>query len=286
MRTMPRLSSLALMHAPEPLDIGNARLPNFAGRHTQIPWGMLPHEMLVVIDGLPGTRPDEVGMWVADSFGALFVNTEHLQAALVNTSLREGIDVNDVVNVRNWSATATVDVRFATGEGAPEAEFIINGESSTPEELEAVHSFAHEINVFANFRPLFQKALSECDFHDRIIMVGRNNGPSLLWDTPYKFFLDKTDGSVEPEILSACGYPHCGNPKRYYQGPTFFCHRTNALMVDSTRTSASDLVVIVLVESVARASEMGFLDGPFEAHFENACKLAQTVRKQIKPLKT
>jgi cytidylate kinase len=281
LKTNTRSFTPVPQRGPQALDTDNLKLPSLQQRHDTVPWPMLPQEMLIAIDGFPGTPCNLVGKHVATALGALFINTEHLYTALVNECLSEGLDLNDVVEVRNWCVTAALDVRFARRNSLLTAEFAVNGEPRTALELENRRWLAEEVNIFANFRPLFQQALVGCDFHDRVVMAGRNIGPSLFWDTPYKFFLDKPDGSVEPEVVAACGYPNAGKENFYTQGPTLFCQRTNALMIDSTQTNPGDLVLIVLVESVARASEMGFLDGPFEKHFEVACELGKAIRMRV-----
>src|SRR5262249_9353571 len=126
------------------------------------------------------------------------------------------------------------------------------------------------------------EALRRCEFEDRVVVAGTNVGGAVFPRTPYKFFLDKPGtGHADKELITRI-YPVAGDPHPYVaSGLTCFDHVSKTLMIDTTRAAPWDLVKIVLVESAARAFEMGYLGEPLETVISDAVELGDQVRREM-----
>lgn len=270
---------LATPGFPDPAQVA---LPPLPERFPRVPWPDMPERMLVVIDGWSDTPKTLVGTWVAEGLGGLCIDSEKLLRALLTACAKSGRDVNDYLRVESWCESAAVDIGFARNEvGVLEAQAAINGDWLLDDELVSSDALtnhrAHDV-----FRSKVRQIVRNCAFYDRTVVIGSDLGFEFA-STPYKFFLDNTDAERDRYDAAGFGFPWAGNPNNYPNGSfTFFRRGIDTLCVDSGRVGPSDLVCILLVESVARAFEMGFIGGPLPEVLERAYATANATRERMK----
>src|SRR5262249_49884966 len=137
-------------------------------------------------------------------------------------------------------------------------------------------------SAYMTFWEKVRQVLRGCDFDDRVVVVGSDIGFEFP-NTPYKFFLDNTTGNRNPISLAGLAYPGMGQLKNYKNpGVTYFERSITPLMVDASRATPADVVVVVLVESVARACEMGFVGARLETALADAYRVANETRQRMK----
>ena len=121
---------------------------------------------------------------------------------------------------------------------------------------------------------------------EELLESGRRSPGFEFPDTPYKFFLDHTGENRDMTELAGIAFPWTGRCENYYGSPgvTFFERAFKTLFVDANRAGACDIVCVVLLESVARAHEMGFVGGPIEVLLQHAYYLADAARKRMRTI--
>lgn len=271
------------LRTPEHQDSAQAELPPLPERFLNLPWPDMPEKMLVVIDGWSDTPKSLVGQWVAESWGGLLVDAEKIFRSLLTACLRSGRNVNDYPRMESWCEAAAVDIGFAKDGGhGLEAVVAVNGLWLASADLVPSGMVTNRA-AFDLFWKKVKQALRCCDFEDRVVLVGGDLGLEFP-DTPYKFFLDNTNGNRNLTELAGLAYPWTGRLENYYgsHGPTFFERGINMLFADANRADACDLVCVVLLESVARAHEMGFLGGPITVALHHGYTLANTTRQRMR----
>lgn len=273
------------LQKPEYPDSAQIALPPLPDRYLDVPWPDMPEKMLVVIDGWDDTPKVTVGQWVAESWGALLVDAEKIFRSLATASVIAGRNVNDYPRIESWCESAAVDLGFARDGGrALEAVVAVNGLWLNAQDLRTSGIVTNRASFDLLWRKVRQ-VLRGCEFEDRVVLVGSDLSLEFP-GTPYKFFLDNTRENRDMSELAALAYPWTGNLQNYYgsRGPTFFERHINTLFVDADRTDACDQVCIVLLESVARAHEMGFLGGPVEVVFHEGYMRANATRKRMRAI--
>ena len=271
------------MRKPEYSDSAQAALPPLPARFLNIPWADMPEKMLVVIDGWSDTPKSLVAQWVAESWGGLVVDSEKCFRSLLTACVRNGRDVNDYPRIESWCEQAAIDIGFAKDGGrAMEAVVAVNGLWLTNADLVnsgiVTNRAAHDL-----FWRKVRQVLRRCDFDDRVVVVGSDLGFEFP-NTPYKFFLDHTGENRDMTELAGIAFPWSGRLQNYYGSPgvTFFERGFKTLFVDANRAGACDIVCVVLLESVLRAHEMGFVGGPTEVLLQHAYFLADAARKRMR----
>jgi cytidylate kinase len=243
----------------------------------------MPEKMLITIDGWHDTPKALVGNWVADGLGGLLVNSEQILRALIAACAKSGVDVNDYGRVESWCEQSGVDIGFAQdGCRTSEAHVAVNGHWFTKSELENVAELVANRAAYDTFGDKVRQVLRRCDFDDRVIIVGSDVGYEFP-KSPYKYFLDNTSGTRNPVEWAGLAYPWMGHI-RNYKGPdvTYFERAVNTLMIDASRAAPADVVVVILVESVARACEMGFVGARPETALADAYFVADATRQRMK----
>lgn len=268
---------------PDFMDAAQVALPPLPDRFLNTPWPDMPEKMLVTLDGWHDTPKALVGEWVANALGGLFVNSDQIYRSLVAACAKSGVDVGDYARVQSWCERAGVDIGFAKGSAhALEAQVAVGGQWFAKTELESVGELVSTRAACHTFWDKVRQVLRRCDFDDRVVIVGSDVGHEFP-RTPYKFFLDCTGSERNPIELAGLAYPWLAQ-RRNSEEPTvtFFDHGSKSLVVDVSRVAPADLVVVVLVESVARACEMGFIGGRRDAVLSHAYFLADAVRSRMK----
>ena len=273
------------LQKPDYPDSAQIALPPLPERYLDLPWPDMPEKMLVVIDGWNDTPKALVGQWVAESWGALFVDAEKVFRSLVTASIIAGRDVNDYPRIESWCEQAAVDIGFTRDGGrALEAVVAVNGVWLNTKDLRTSGAVTNRASFDLLWRKVRQ-VLRGCEFEDRVVLVGSDLGLEFP-HTPYKLFFDNTQDNRDMSELAALAYPWTGHLHNYYgcKGVTFFERGVNTLFADANRADACDLVAIVLLESVARAHEMGFLGGPLEVVLDHGYMLANAARKRMRAI--
>ena len=268
---------------PEFTDAAQAPLPPLPDRFINAPWPDMPEKMLVVIDGWSDTKKNLVSEWVAEAMGGLLVDSDHIYRALVAACSQAGVDVNRYASVESWCERAGVDIGFSkNGRGTLEAHVAVDGSWLAKSDLENHADPVSNRAAYSTFWTKVRQVLRGCDFDDRVVIVGSDIGYEFQ-NTPYKFFLDNTDGQRNPVELAGLAYPWMGQIRNYQNpGVTYFERGVNTLMIDASRAAPADVVVVILVESVARACEMGFVGTRPETALADAYLTADATRKRMK----
>jgi cytidylate kinase len=282
MRFDPFCNRNVPMQTPEFADTAQSALPSLPDRFLNVPWADMPEKMLITIDGWDDTPKGLVGEWVANSFGGLLINSEKIFTALFAGACKSGIDVNDHFQVESWCEQAAVDIGFDRNGGrALEGQIAVNGYWFKESELQPVSDLVSNRAAQHAFRSKVRQVVRRCDFTDRVVLVGSDIGYQFPF-TPYKFFLDKVSDDRNPTELAALAYPWAGDAGRYEDsGVTYFERMVNTLMIETSHTDAPNIVCVVLVESVARACEMGFISGKRELVLGQAYFLADATRRRM-----
>lgn len=264
---------------PDPAQIA---LPPLPERFPLIPWPDMPERMLVAIDGWSDTPKALVGTWVAEGLGGLLIDSEKLLRALLTACVKSGRDVNDYLRVESWCESAAVDIGFARNEvGVLEAQAAVNDDWLTDGELVSSDAPTNR-RAQDVFRNKVRQIVRNCAFDDRVVVIGSDIGFEFA-STPYKFFLDNTKAERDQCDAAGLAFPWAGDPNNYPDGGfTFFRRGINTLCVDSGRVRPCDLVCVLLVESVARAFEMGFIGEPLPVVLERAYATANAARERMK----
>ena len=272
----------APLRAREDMDAVEPALPPLPKRFLNVPWPDMPEKMLMAIDGWSDTPKTLVGEWVADSLGGLLVNSEKIFHSLVTACSKSGLDVNDHARVASWCEKAAVDVGFAEKGGrAFEAHVAVNGCWFENSDFRGVVESVTNRAAHDAFWGKVRQVLRRCDFDDRVVVVGSDIGFEFP-RTPYKFFLDHTGGNRDFTELAGLAYSWLGRRLNYDEaGVTYFDHGLKTLVIDTNRAKAGDIACVVLVESVARACEMGFHAGPLESALEHAYAIADATRRRM-----
>ena len=243
----------------------------------------MPEKMLVAIDGWSDTEKSLIGEWVAKALGGLFVDSEKIYRSLVTAASKAGVDLDNYAKVESWCERAGVDIGFANdGSRHLEAHVAVNGFWFGKVDLQNHAELVSNRAAYATFWSKVKQVLRGCDFDDRVVIVGSDTGYEFP-TTPYRFFLDNTSGNRIPIELAGLAYPWMGQLRNYKNsGVTYFDRGVNTLMIDASRAAPADVVVVVLVESVARAWEMGFVSGRLETALADAYFAADAIRKWMK----
>lgn len=271
------------MLRPEQPGPASCEVPTLPKRfNLNVPCPDLPEKMLLVIDGWNDTCKLAVGRCLAKELGGLLVNSEDVFHALVVSSLNEGIDINDDTRLESWCERAAVDIAFCVGIGTPwTANVSVNGAWFNNEELvgmpKVISPPARDI-----FWRKVRQAVCQCDFEDRVVVVGSDLG-SEFPAAPFKFFLDDTRTKRDSLELAAVTYPFAGDARNYpdAMSPTAFDHSNKSVFIDTGRVGFGDVVCIVLMESVARAHKLGLIGGQYDEALAAAYFRADALRDEI-----
>ena len=267
---------------PEFTDSSQVALPPLPSRFDHVRWPDMPGKMLVVIDGMSDTKKSLIGEWVADALGGLFVDADHIYSALVAACSKAGVDVGSSAKVESWCERAGVDLGFARRGGVLEAHVAIDGAWSKKSDLENREETVLNRASQTAFWTKVKQALRGCDLNDRVVIVGSDIGFEFPY-TPYKFFLDRTNGHRNPSGLAALAYPWAGQIRNYPNpGVTYFDRAVNTLMIDTSRAAPADAVAVILVESVMRACELGLVDTHPHLALADAFVAADATRQRMK----
>ena len=267
---------------PEFTDSSQVALPPLPSRFDHVRWPDMPGKMLVVIDGMSDTKKSLIGEWVADALGGLFVDADHIYSALVAACSKAGVDVGSSAKVESWCERAGVDLEFASRGGVLEAHVAIDGVWSKKCDVENHEETVLNRAAQAAFWTKVRQALRGCDLNDRVVIVGSDIGYEFP-NTPYKFFLDNTSGQRNPADLAALAYPWTGEIGNYTNpGVTYFDRAVNTLIIDASRATPADAVVVILVESVVRACEVGLVDTHPHLALADAYSAADATRQRMK----
>lgn len=271
------------LQKPEYADSAQIALPPLPERFLDVPWPDMPEKMLVVIDGWNDTPKSLVAQWAAESWGALVVDAEKVFRSLITACIKAGRDVNDYPRIESWCEQAAVDLGFARDGGrALEAVVAVNGLWLNQADLRSADVVTNRA-AFDMFWKKVRLVLRGCEFEDRVVLVGSDLGLEFPY-TPYKFFFDNTKPGRDRTELAALAYPWTGLLDNYvdHLEVTFFETGLHTLLVDTSRADACNAVAIVLLESVARAHEMGFLGGSPEVVLAHGYMIASAVRKRMR----
>jgi hypothetical protein len=69
-------------------------------------------------------------------------------------------------------------------------------------------NFAHH-NALWRFREKAIETLRDCEFNDRVMVVGRDVGGTAFPETPYKCFLDQSLKGPESDELATAAFRLC-----------------------------------------------------------------------------
>ena len=267
---------------PDGIGAAQLALPPLPKRLNAIdtPWPNMPDKMLIVIDGWDHTPKWLVGSWVADALGGLLITASDVFCALVVAARLAGVDTKEHVCVANWCKQASVQIGFERAGGRSyEAQIGVNGKWF----LNADHEFGFDSTraVSDTFWDKVREVLRQCDFDDRVVIVSSDACRDFP-GTPYKFFIDDTDRnyreSIDRGLLSR---PWIGAMRNYPYGVTCLDTFDETLLIDSTRCSEADQVMLVLVECAVRAFENGLIQGDYFGMLRGARATANAVRREM-----
>ena len=178
--------------------------------------GELPPLMQVAIDGGSHITRRPIGELVAQSLGALLVDTGRFYRSLTMSCLEAGIDLDDAEAVGEHCGKARLNV-WVRRENEPfdEAYAFVNGDLFNKEELAGVWADTWKIARAPSAREQVRAAVLKLGATPRIVVLGRDIISQVLPSTPFKFHIDAPSSIPDPEFrvknAGPCFYYSSGN---------------------------------------------------------------------------
>jgi cytidylate kinase len=219
-----------------------------------MPFPELPSKMVVAIDGWAQSGKNTTGELVAESLGAVLVDSGRFYRAFTKACLDAGIHLEDDDAVAEFCWKSTLDIRLGRGRGrAQEAEVSVNGHWFTQPELNSVGNETSKVAGVFEVRQIVNKALRLCDNYGRVVMLGRDIGGVVIPDTHFKFFLDAPEEIREKRQIESSG--HGGAIRRDHEDQKQVVFADKALMIDTGKLKPDEVCGIILVEIFWRAAQ-------------------------------
>jgi len=191
-------------------------------RQEQSPLQQLPALLQVAIDGQSSITRRLVGGCLAQSLGAVLVDTERFYRSFMKSCLESGVALADAVGVEEHCGHARLDVWVRRGtDPFDEASVFVNGDLFTKEELASIP--ADKLENFCSKQAWTQvcDVVYQLAETARIVVLGKDITCSVLPETPFKFFvemppamLDIGNGELQPAPRTLGRY-------RYYSSGFF-----------------------------------------------------------------
>lgn len=145
----------------------------------------------IAIDGPASSGKSTIGVKLAERLGYLFFDTGIMYRAVTLAVIREGIDVNDEVEVTRLAQNVHIDVRSpSVGDGRKE-DVLLDGEDVTwairdPQ----VEKWVSKISAYAGVRNAMTQLQRQIGKRGKVVMVGRDIGTVVMPDADLKIYLD------------------------------------------------------------------------------------------------
>jgi cytidylate kinase len=220
----------------------------------RVPLHALPSNLVIAIDGTAQSGKNTIGEIVAQSIGAMLVDTDRIFRALIRACLEASLPLHKPEAIKGYlNGVALMIRRGWDGGKVKEAIPFIEGKFYSKEELKAVSLSAWRAEKSPEVRAGIITALRACAVYGRVVMVGHNIGDEIFPKTPYKFFLDATLEAREARHQREFG--KAGAAQRDSNDNPLTRLAEDALMIDSTNLSADEIAGIILTEVFWRADE-------------------------------
>ena len=197
----------------------------------------LPPQMQVAMDGGSHITRRPIGELVAQSLGALLVDTGRFYRSLTISCLEAGIDLDDAEAVGEYCAKAQLNV-WVHRENEPfdEAFVFVNGDLFNKDELAGVCADTWKIARAPSAREQVRAAVLKLGATPRIVVLGRDIVSQVLASTPFKFHIDAPSSIPDPEFrvknAGPCFYYSSGNADNPSQLMDVFFVSINSMSLD------------------------------------------------------
>jgi len=146
---------------------------------------------IIAIDGPAGSGKSTIGKILADHLNYLFVDTGVMYRAVTLAALKQGIDVEDEIEVSRLAEVIDITLQTPSEEDGRDCDVLVGGEDVTwdirnPE----VDAFVSIVSAYPSVRRTLSEKQRQIGLQGNVVMMGRDIGTIVLPDADLKIYLD------------------------------------------------------------------------------------------------
>jgi len=146
---------------------------------------------IIAIDGPAGSGKSTIGKILADHLDYLFVDTGVMYRAVTLAALKQGIDVEDEIEVSRLAEVIDITLQTPSEEDGRDCDVLVGGEDVTwdirnPE----VDAFVSIVSAYPAVRRTLSEKQRQIGLQGNVVMMGRDIGTIVLPDADLKIYLD------------------------------------------------------------------------------------------------
>ena len=146
---------------------------------------------IIAIDGPAGSGKSTIGKILADHLNYLFVDTGVMYRAVTLAALKQGIDVEDEIEVSRLAEVIDITLQTPSEEDGRDCDVLVGGEDVTwdirnPE----VDAFVSIVSAYPAVRRTLSEKQRQIGLQGNVVMMGRDIGTIVLPDADLKIYLD------------------------------------------------------------------------------------------------
>ena len=146
---------------------------------------------IIAIDGPAGSGKSTIGKILADHLNYLFVDTGVMYRAVTLAALKQGIDVEDEIEVSRLAEVIDITLQTPSEDVGRDCDVLVGGEDVTwdirnPE----VDAFVSIVSAYPAVRRTLSEKQRQIGLQGNVVMMGRDIGTIVLPDADLKIYLD------------------------------------------------------------------------------------------------
>ena len=146
---------------------------------------------IIAIDGPAGSGKSTIGKILADHLNYLFVDTGVMYRAVTLAALKQGIDVEDEIEVSRLAEVIDITLQTPSEEDGRDCDVLVGGEDVTwdirnPE----VDAFVSIVSAYPAVRRTLSEKQRQIGLQGNVVMMGRDIGTIVHPDADLKIYLD------------------------------------------------------------------------------------------------
>jgi len=146
---------------------------------------------IIAIDGPAGSGKSTIGKILADHLNYLFVDTGVMYRAVTLAALKQGIDVEDEIEVSRLAEVIDITLQTPSEDDGRDCDVLVGGEDVTwdirnPE----VDAFVSIVSAYPAVRRTLSEKQRQIGLQGNVVMMGRDIGTIVLPDADLKIYLD------------------------------------------------------------------------------------------------
>jgi len=165
-----------------------------------------PQDIVVAIDGNSAVTRRPIGELVAQSLGAILIDSGRYYRSLAKSCLEAAVNLGDLEAVIAHCSGARLDVWIRRGHKPyAEALLFVNGDLFDEGELAPIRNDARKVARTTAARDRVDTVVRKIAAAGRVVVLGRNVGAKVLPWTPLKFFVTGPIGLNPHEAVYEIG---------------------------------------------------------------------------------